>query len=512
MTKIAQLAIEKSVAKAVLGIVTAALLAQPASAQFVSTEVSTGLFEPSAVVADDEGNIYITDSSDNCISEYVPTSGSFTTLAGTSGTQTAGTNSGFGSLAQFSQPRGMVAARGGLVVVDQNNQLIRFVSFAGDVTNIAGVPGMIGSQNGPGLSATFSFPNGIVADSLGNLYVADEGNDAIRMIDTNNVVSTVPVGAYQFAAPAAVAIDNNSNLWVADTGHDVICLVSNGAVTVVGGVPGIPGANDSAFASLAHFNLPTGLLWSSPINGLLVTDTGNDTLRELFLTNFNGSPTYSVQTIAGIADDPGFVDGVPNTARFSGPTGLAVDATDFGFFIVDSGNNALRVYQPSAPQPPVPAPQLGYVTFAIDSAGGLGSTFHATTSAVFNNAAIIAVVAETGTETYMTFGTTPSNALVNTIPRPGPGSGSTPRIYPGDDTPPPIVTILPQSPDVTAYVIGEAPGRQSSAVTSARFEFVTANPVINGDNAASLTLSDITSNALMWYTDGWLNATSNGFQ
>jgi hypothetical protein len=500
MTKIAQLAIEKSVARAALGIVTAALLAPSASAQFVSTEISAGLFEPSAVATDDAGNIYITDSSDNCISMYVPTSGALTTLAGTSGTQTAGTNSGFGILAQFSQPRGMVAARGGLVVVDQNNQLIRFVSFAGDVTNIAGVPGVIGSQNGPGLSATFSYPNGVVADGQGNLYIADEGNDSIRLIDTNNMVSTVPTGAYQFAGPAAVALDNNSNLWVADTGHDVICLVSNGAVTVIGGVSGSPGANDSPFATQAHFNLPSGLLWSSAINGVLISDTGNDTLRELILTNFNGSPTYSVLTIAGIADHPGSASGAPNVAQFSSPTGLAVDSADFGYFIVDGGNNAVRVYTPSAPQAPVPAPQLGYVIFVPGPNGGPASQFHGTTGAVFNNPAILAVVAQSGTETYMTFGATPSNALLSTIPKPGPGSGSTPSIYPGDNTPPPIVTILPQIPDMTVYVVGEAPGRQSSVVTSARFQFVTASPIISGDNAASLTLTDQTTNALMWYT------------
>ena len=112
----------------------------------------------------------------------------------------------FRSLAASSSP--VVA---GLVVVDQNNQLIRFVTFAGEVSNLAGIPGVIGGNDGPGNSATFSFPNGIVADTNGTLYVADEGNDAIRRIDTNNV-STIPVGNYKFSAPAAVAIDTSSNL------------------------------------------------------------------------------------------------------------------------------------------------------------------------------------------------------------------------------------------------------------------------------------------------------------
>ena len=109
---------------------------------------------------------------------------------------------------------------------------------------------------------------------------------------------------------------------MADTGHDVICLVSNNSVTVVGGVSGFPGDNDSPFASVAHFNLPSGLSWSTAINGLVISDTGNDTLRELFLTNFNGSQTYSVETIAGIAAQPGFLDGALTTAKLNGPIGL----------------------------------------------------------------------------------------------------------------------------------------------------------------------------------------------
>ena len=240
-----------------------------------------------------------------------------------------------------------------LVVVDQNNQLIRFVTFTGEVSNLAGIPGVIGGNDGPGNNATFSFPNGIVADTAGNLYVADEGNDAIRRIDTNNNVSTVPVGNYKFSAPAAVALDTSSNIWVADTGHDVICLVSNSTVTVVGGVSGFPGDNDSPFASVAHFNLPSGLIWSTAINGLLISDTGNDTLRELFLTNFNGSQTYSVQTIAGNAEEPGFIDGAPTVAKFNGPTGLAIDSADSGYFVADAGNNAVRIFEPNAPQAPV---------------------------------------------------------------------------------------------------------------------------------------------------------------
>jgi sugar lactone lactonase YvrE len=499
MSTKAHIPIEKSVARFLLGVMVAALLAPQLSAQYVSTGVSSGLFEPSGVAVDPDGNWYITDSTDNRIATYNPTSGVLKTLAGTAGTDTAGTNNGFGSAAQFSQPTGIVAARGGLVVVDQINQEIRFVSFAGEVSTLAGVPGVMGNQNGPALSATFTYPNGIVADGQGNLYIADEGNDAIRLIDTNNIVSTVDVGGYQFSAPAAVALDNNGNLWVADTGHDVIVIVTNNSATVMAGISDSPGTNDASFATSARFTAPAGLLWIGANNSLLISDTGNDTIRELYQTNVNGSPTYTVQTLAGIPHDPGFVNGVPGTAQFNGPTGLADDPAAFGFFIVDTGNNAVRVFQPAAPLPAVPTPVLGFVTFQPLAAGG-GSVFTAASSAVFNNTAILAVEYQYGSQCYITYGPTPTNTLVNTIPTPGPTSGSSPPDYPGDGTLPPIRSIVTQIPDLTIYAVGEASGRQTSSVVSARYQFVTASPVIGGDNAASLLLTDVTTNAQMWYT------------
>ncbi len=73
---------------------------------------------------------------------------------------------------------------------------------------------------------------------------------------------------------------------------------------------------------MAHFNLPSGLIWSTAINGLLISDTGNDTIRALFLTNFNGSQTYSVQTIAGNPATTGTsLDGAPTVAKLNGPIG-----------------------------------------------------------------------------------------------------------------------------------------------------------------------------------------------
>jgi hypothetical protein len=489
----------------VLSVLAATLLGWPARAQFVSTAVTNGLNQPAGVAIDSSNIVYITDPGNDRIARFDPSSGSLTTLAGSGA---YGTNLGIGQAASFVLPQGIVAARGGLVVCDEQSQLIRFVSLAGAVTPLAGQPFITGQGNGPAASATFSFPTGIAADSAGDLFIADSQNAVIREIDTNNNVTTVATGDYAFDLPSAVAVDPYNNIWVADSGQSVICMISNGVVTVVAGIAGQQGTNDSLVATSARFNSPSGLLWVSPNNYLLISDTGNNTVRSLFLTNFNGAVTYAVQTVAGLPGHAGFLDGSLTVAKFDQPVGLAVDNTDVGFYVADSGNNAVRVLQPTEPQPPVSSPVLGYVSFPPNANPQYSSVFVAAPSAVFNNLTNIAIETEEGTETYISYG--PTGSL---IPTPGPDTETAPT-YPGDGSAQSsIASIISPNPgtnDITILAISVQSGRRSSPIVSARYQFITANPVISGDNAADVLLTDITEGADLYYTINGTIPTNDG--
>jgi hypothetical protein len=337
--------------------------------------------------------------------------------------------------------------------------------------------------------------------------VADSQNNAIREINTSGLVSTVPASNYTFNLPNAVAVDASNNIWVADSGNNCICMInSNGTVTVVAGsTSGQAGTNDSPTAANALFNAPSGLLWLAGGAALYISDTGNDTIRSLFLTNFNGSTNYAVETVAGLAGVPGLVNGTLSEAQFNQPVGLSLDPTDLGFYVADSANKAVRALQSTAPQPPVPAPIFGYVTFP---ATAYTSVFVASSSAVFNNLTSIAIEAEEGTQTFITYGPTGS-----AIPQPGPGS-DTPPTYPGDGALASAISSAispgPGTNDITIYAIGVQSGRRSSPVVSARFQFVTANPIIVGNNAASILLNDITQGADLYYTIDGSSPTNNG--
>ncbi len=491
-----------------------ALLAQPQ----IASVITNGLNEPAYITSDPNNNIYFTDASANRIVEFIPITNGLITLAGSGTTQFGYSNSIYGSLAQFSQPLGIVydSYRGGLVVVDQANQVLRFVTLGGAVSTLAGVPASQfntdgGTNDGTAATAQFAYPVGIATDGAGNLYVADTGNNAIRRVNSTNGVTTVQVTNYTFNAPNAVAVDNNNNLWVADTLNNTICIISNISVIVnqkayvVGGAPGAPGTNDSVFSALARFNKPSGLLWDPNGAGLLITDTGNDTIRRLYPNTLQGG--WSVQTVAGLPGIAGHLDGSIATATLNAPRGITVDAVNNGYYFTDRGSSELRRYQTGAPLPPVTDPQIGLVSFQVNPATSqLTSVFSALPNGgIFHTNNIISIYnsdSDPNVQTYYILTNTPVNQFINT-PVPTTNSTFAPN-YPGDGSPPTStdsVSLFPPQPvPVTLYAISLARGRAPSHVVSANFQYIAAPPIIGGNNGALVQLTELTSPATMWYT------------
>ena len=342
-------------------IITAVLLALPASAQILVDSLTTsGLAEPNGVI-DAYGSVYVTDGQNHRIARYDRANDQLYNLAGSPGQ--VGTNVGTGTIAQFSSPYGIIAARGGLVVADSGNHLIRFVGLDGTVTNFAGAPLVAGATDGVGDQARFRSPLGLAADTAGNIYVADSKNNAIRKIDTSNLVTTIATGLFE---PAAVAVGDHGDLWVAETRRSVIQhLETNGVMTLIAGIPGPGGGQDSPDAKEALFNYPRGLAWMGPDIGLLISDTDNHSIRRLYVNA--AINTYSVTNYAGSIAQPGLVNGLASSARFRFPLGLCRDTVSGGILVADRGNNQIRlVHDATSPSTPVLAGPAGLAT---DSTG-----------------------------------------------------------------------------------------------------------------------------------------------
>jgi hypothetical protein len=461
----------------------------------VDSVVTSGLFEPYAVAADADGSTYVTDGSNHRVIKIPNGLTSFTVLAGQTGVP--GTNNGIANAAKFSFPQGIVLARGGLVVADSANHLIRFVSLSGVVTNLAGAAGAYGTNDGMGAAARFRYPMGLAADAEGNIYIADSQNNSIRKLDTNNNVTTVKSGFFQ---PAAVEVGANGDLWVTDTRRHCIKIIdTNGVVTLAAGVPTVSGTTDSIVATNAQFSSPRGLLWLGSAIGVLVSDSGNHTIRRIYYnTNF---ATYSVETYAGMPGVAGASNGPALAAQFNSPIGIARDPINGGFYVVDKSNNQLRRITTGTPQPPVTDPIIGWVDLVKDQFGDYTTLLRPVVNSTFNNDVVMAILAELGTATYYTVGPTPPSQFEDNIPTPGPGVGNNPPAY-RDGAPPSQVpaSLTQPQPDLTIKAIGTQDGRRSSAVVQSRFIFKTANPTIVGDNAALFTVSNVTAGAQMFYT------------
>jgi hypothetical protein len=242
-------------------------------------------------IATDGTNLYITDSGNNAIRKIVIATGAVSTIAGNPNVA-PGSSDGTGSGALFSNPLGICyVGPNTLYVVDSGNSTIRKVTIStGVVTTVAGNPNSQGSRDGPGLSAMFTWPQGIATDGT-NLYVADSGNGTIRkIVIATDAVSTIAgtpgvkgdvdgtgSGA-AFNWPEGIAADGLGNLYVADTLNSAIRKVgvSSGAVTTYAGQGEVTGSADGGGDS-ATFNHPMRLFYSTP--NLFVADTYNQTVR-----------------------------------------------------------------------------------------------------------------------------------------------------------------------------------------------------------------------------------------
>jgi sugar lactone lactonase YvrE len=209
---------------------------------------------------------------------------------------------------------------------------------------LAGYPGHL-SEDGPSGKGRFNNPQGVAADTNGNLYVADTGSHIIRKIDKKGTSTTLAglTGVSgsadgtnsdaRFNTPYGVAVDSGGNVYVADSGnHTIREITPAGAVTTLAGLAGTSGSGNGT-GSGARFFQPEGVAVDTSGN-VYVADTYNHTIRKV-------TPGGSVSTFAGTAGSFGTNDGSGSAALFYQPQGVAVDGSG-NVYVADSGNHTVR--------------------------------------------------------------------------------------------------------------------------------------------------------------------------
>ncbi len=152
---------------------------------------SSRLYGPSNVAVDSANNIYIADTLNNRI-RMVTATGVITTIAGI-GTSGFSGDGGPATSAQLNGPSGIgLDSAGNLYIADETNNRIRMVTTTGVISTVAGTgTGGFSGDGGQATSAQLNFPTSVVVDTAGNLYIADSRNIRIRMVKATGVISTV---------------------------------------------------------------------------------------------------------------------------------------------------------------------------------------------------------------------------------------------------------------------------------------------------------------------------------
>ena len=338
------------------------------------------------------GRLFVADAGNNVIRTVV--AGAAATLAGSGA---AALVDGVPTAAAFSAPAGLAidATESFLFVADAGNHAVRIIVFNNSVALLvstqAGGAGA-GFSDGIGTLARFSSPRGIAVQSV-VAYVADTGNHALRLVNdfgrTTTIAGVPGVPGFvdgalfvgRLSSPAAVAIDDSGLLFVADTGNNAVrvCAVGGNLSTLAGGGPAAAGFANGA-GTAARFDAPLGV--AAPANSfsssVVVADSANARIRLI-------SPSGVVSSLAGSGAPAPFADGPAANATFSATLqGVAIGINDT-VYAGDAGNERVRVvsqFEPPAsasPSPPPAAPSAA--PNATASAAPANSTLTASPSA-----------------------------------------------------------------------------------------------------------------------------------
>jgi hypothetical protein len=241
---------------------------------------SVSFYYPISIVGDSAGSVlYICDNryvwkyvfSTNNASVYAHTVGAAVGYSGDNGPATS---------AKLDTPTGLwLTTDNVLYIADTNINRIRKVSSSGIITTVVGAgcsacSGSFSGDNGPATLATLGHPRGVYMDTNGKLFIADNTNFRIRVVDTNNIITTfagsgsfTPFNGDNIPATSAnlkqlldVKGDSLGNIYFADSFYKIIRIVeTDGIISTLFGTPSSGGYNIGIAPRTSFINSPYGI-------------------------------------------------------------------------------------------------------------------------------------------------------------------------------------------------------------------------------------------------------------
>jgi sugar lactone lactonase YvrE len=337
---------------------------------------------PALLTSMPDGGVAFFDSSAYTV-RTMAANATVTTLAG--GGRSSGFADAVGLAARFSSPPGypnalVLSPTGFIGLADTGNHRLRRLALGTNLMDTLAGNGNYGADDGTAAAATFGSPVGLAYDAAGHLYIGD-GN-VIRRLSNTGVVSTVAgkynesgcvdgVGAAaRFGQIGAVVADSKGNLIVADMYNYVLRRVAtDGTVTTLAGKAGQSG----------YVNGVAGEARLGTVRFMAI-----DAADNVYFTDYSHSirklaPNGEVSTMAGAPYANGFADDLGAFARFNSPAGLALDARG-NLYVADNGNSAIRRITPG-----------GYVSTVVGGGAGVESALQPGLGGRINQPTAIAV-------------------------------------------------------------------------------------------------------------------------
>ena len=278
--------------------------------------LSAAIGYPYSMAIDRAGNIYVALA--GRIRKIDAASGIITTIAGTGTTGFSG-DSGLAVNARIGTPFSITVDMADNVYFTETHRIRKITAATGIINTIAGsgTSGYTG-DGGPAINAQLAFPESITSDNAGNLYISDAANNVIRKITAATGIITKyagggaggdggPATSADISYPDAIVVDAAGNLYLSENNKIRFINAATGIINTVAGNGTGGNTGDDGDASYATFNSPQYLAISRA-GDLYIHDYNHFVIRKItgatnIISNYCGNYTKGASGIGGPASE-----------------------------------------------------------------------------------------------------------------------------------------------------------------------------------------------------------------
>lgn len=273
------------------------------------------LFAPHDLAVDSEGNLWIADTFNHRL-RRINRQGVITTVAGNGKAEYSGDH-GPALQASLNNPQGIAIDRDGAVLIaDTYNNVVRRIDRNGMMTTFAGSEPGFGGDGGPANKAQLNLPMAVAVAPDGSVYISDAGNSRIRRVTADGKIQTVvgygpaqdtygagfagdggPAEKAKIFSATDLEFDAAGNLYIADSGNNRIRVVREGTITTIAGSGRQGFSGDGKPALAAELNTPQKIAVAKD-GSIFIADRANHRVRKVDTRKL-------INTIAGVGKPTG---------------------------------------------------------------------------------------------------------------------------------------------------------------------------------------------------------------